>query len=150
MALPGMAAYSCSTVTRCSWLLAWWWSTVLVSMRSAWRTCCGPGLDGAEQSLCRAGLCHCWVQGCGSWVGWSVFGPRCHLEEEVVRMGACEKGSFTDTLGQGLSNFFCKGPGNIYLRLCTPCDLCCSYSALLLYCESSHRQHENTCMAVFQ
>lgn len=51
-----------------------------------------------------------WVQGCGGWVGWSVFGPRCHLEEEIVRMGTCEKGSFTDTaLRQGCQTFSIKG-----------------------------------------
>lgn len=81
-------------------------------------------------------------------MSWSVSAPRCHLEE-VVRMGASEKGSFMDTLEQGLANFFYKRPGSKYLRLCRLYDLCCSDSGLLLYCESSRRQQENTCMAVF-
>lgn len=81
-------------------------------------------------------------------MGWSMFGPRCHLEEEV-RMGASGKGSFIEMLGQGLANFFHKGPGGKNLRLCRPYDLCCNYSALLLGCENNHRQHENTCVAAF-
>ena len=37
----------------------------------------------------------CWLWGSGSGVGRAVSGPRCHLQEGVVRMGASEEGGFT-------------------------------------------------------
>lgn len=78
---------------------------MLVSASSR-ETYCDPGLAGAELSLAGAGLCQSWLWGSASGVSRAVSGPRGHLQEEVVRMGASEEGSFTDTLGQGLADFF--------------------------------------------
>lgn len=91
VALPGMAPFSCSTIIQYSWLLAQWYSTVLVSTRS-WETYGGPALAVVEL----LSLLSYW--GYESRTDWAVSEPRYHLEEKVVRMGASEKGSFTDTL----------------------------------------------------
>ena len=41
----------------------------------------------------------------------------------------------------GSASFFCKGPDSKYFRFCGPHGLYLSCSALLVYCESSHRQY---------
>ena len=46
-------------------------------------------------------------------------------------------------LEQLLANLLYKGPGSKYFRFCRPYGLCCYYSTLPLWHESSHKQYIN-------
>ena len=54
-----------------------------------------------------------------------------------------ELSDVVNSLEQRLAHFFCKVPDSKYFRLCRPCGLCGNNSALLWYCENSHRQYVN-------
>lgn len=120
-ALPGMAVYTCSTGTQCSWSLAWWCSMELVSnMFTVWGLIEPRPEQGSTNSLQGSyfgvlilGLSWQGELGCSN-------GTSYHYWEEVESVGTASQ-IFRDRV----SETFCKRPDHNFFRLCNGMIVIC-------------------------